>query len=139
MTASYKSWPYTSLQWVLRGPITERLISEGANVCDKPEQKNASKQAKQKCAVFLDIFLLELVLCSFIIHDVFAPFLSADDYTVGEQQKISLEIKPTNHTGLLLSSWNHGDRPDYIVLEMFRGNVSRLICRCNAFQLGLVQ
>lgn len=93
----------------------------------------------QKCAVFLDIFLLELVFCSFIIPDVFAPFLSADDYTVGEKQKISLEIKPTNHTGLLLSSWDHGDRPDYIVLEMSRGNVSRLIRRCNAFQLGLVQ
>ena len=35
----------------------------------------ATKQAKQKYAVFLDFFLLELILCSFIIHDVFVLFL----------------------------------------------------------------
>ena len=69
----------------------------------------------------------------------FVLFLSADRYNVGEKEEISLEIKPTTHTGLLLSAWGHGESPDYIVLEMSRGNVSsKLLCRCNAFQLGLV-
>lgn len=34
---------------------------------------------------------------------------------------ISMEIKPTSHTGLLLSSSN--SKGDYIVLEIIRGNV----------------
>lgn len=45
----------------------------------------------------------------------------ADKYSVGQQQEISLEIKPTSHTGLLLSSWNA--KGDYIVLEMSNGNI----------------
>ena len=86
--------------------------------------RETTKQAKKKYAVFLDFFLLELALCSFIINDVFVLFLSADQYLVGKEQEISLEIKPTTHTGLLLSSWRHGNGPDYIVLEMSSGNVS---------------
>ena len=71
--------------------------------------------------------LLELILCSFIIHDVFVLFLSADRYWVRKEQEISLEIKPTTHTGLLLSSWSPNG--DYIVLEMSSGNVSsKLLC-----------
>ncbi|CAH3184146.1 unnamed protein product, partial [Porites evermanni] len=46
----------------------------------------------------------------------------ADQYQVGEKEEISLEIKPTTHTGLLLSAWGHGESPDYIVLEMSSGN-----------------
>ena len=102
----------------------------------------ATKQAKQKYAVFVDFFLLELILCFFIIHDVFVLFLSADKYTVGKGEYISLEIKPTTHTGLLLSSWDHENHPngDYIVLEMSSGNVSsKRLCRCSAVQLGLIQ
>ena len=97
-----------------------------------------TKQAKKKYAVFLDFFLLELILCSFIIHDVFVLILSADKYRVGIEEEISLEIKPTTHTGLLLSSWSANG--DYIVLEMSSGNVSsKLLCRCNVVQFGLVQ
>ncbi|XP_073239913.1 laminin subunit alpha-4-like [Porites lutea] len=47
----------------------------------------------------------------------------ADQYQVGEKEEISLEIKPTTHTGLLLSAWGHGNSPDYIVLEMSNGNI----------------
>ena len=61
-------------------------------------------------------------------------FLSADKYSVGQQQEISLEIKPTSHTGLLLSSWNA--KGDYIVLEMSNGNVSNVLGRCDAFNLN---
>lgn len=45
----------------------------------------------------------------------------ADTYTVGMDEEISMEIKPTSHTGLLLSSSNV--KGDYIVLEIIRGNV----------------
>ena len=70
----------------------------------------------------------------------FLYFLSADRYNVEEKEEISLEIKPTTHTGLLLSAWGPGTSPDYIVLEMSSGNVSsKLLCRCNAVQLGLVK
>ena len=62
-------------------------------------------------------------------------FLSADKYSVGTRQEISLEIKPTSHTGLLLSSWNA--KGDYIVLEMSNGNVSNVLGRCDAFNLNL--
>ena len=97
----------------------------------------ATRQAKQNMQYF-SIFLLELILCSFITHDVCVLFLSVDRYLVGKEQKISLEIKPTTHTGLLLSSWSANG--DYIVLEMSSGNVSsKLLCRCNAVQVGLVQ
>ena len=34
----------------------------------------ATKQGKQKYALLLHFFLLELILCSFIIHDVFVLF-----------------------------------------------------------------
>ena len=61
-------------------------------------------------------------------------FLSADKYSVGQRQEISLEIKPTSHTGLLLSSWNA--KGDYIVLEMSNGNVSNVLGRCDAFNLN---
>lgn len=47
---------------------------------------------------------------------------SGESYTVGQTEDISLEIKPTSHTGLLLSSSNK--KGDYIVLEMIRGDVS---------------
>ena len=60
--------------------------------------------------------------------------MSADKYSVGQQQEISLEIKPTSHTGLLLSSWNA--KGDYIVLEMSSGNVSNVLGRCDAFNLN---
>ena len=43
---------------------------------------------------------------------------------------ISLEIKPTSHTGLLLSS--SSTKGDYIVLEMIRGNV-RITCPACSF------
>ena len=100
----------------------------------------ATKQGKQKYALLLHFFLLELILCSFIIHDVFVLFLSADKYTFGIFEYISLEIKPTTHTGLLLSSWRQGNAPDYIVLEMSSGNVSsKLLCCCDVVQCGLVQ
>jgi len=41
---------------------------------------------------------------------------------VGQEEIIMLEIKPTSHTGVLLSS--SSAKGDYIVLEMIRGNVS---------------
>ena len=49
---------------------------------------------------------------------------SGKGYTVGVTEKITLEIKPTSHTGLLLSS--SSKKGDYIVLEMIRGDVSNL-------------
>ena len=61
-------------------------------------------------------------------------FLPADKYSVGLRKEISLEIKPTSHTGLLLSSWNA--KGDYIVLEMSNGNVSNVLGRCDAFNLN---
>ena len=75
-----------------------------------------------------------LVLRSFFVLDVFAFFLLADKYSVGQRQEISLEIKPTSHTGLLLSSWNA--KGDYIVLEMSNGNVSNVLGRCDAFNFN---
>ena len=47
---------------------------------------------------------------------------SAKGYTVGQEEIIMLEIKPTSHTGVLLSS--SSTKGDYIVLEMIDGNVS---------------
>ena len=41
---------------------------------------------------------------------------------MGQTEEISLEIKPTSHTGLLLSTQNA--KGDYLVLEMKLGNVS---------------
>ena len=39
-----------------------------------------------------------------------------------------LEIKPTSHTGVLLSS--SSAKGDYIVLEMISGNVSNMLSAC---------
>ena len=41
---------------------------------------------------------------------------------MGKYEEITLEIKPTSHTGVLLSSSSR--KGDYIALEMIRGNVS---------------
>lgn len=41
---------------------------------------------------------------------------------MGQEEIITLEIKPTSHTGVLLSS--SSAKGDYIVLEMILGNVS---------------
>ena len=41
---------------------------------------------------------------------------------MGSEEIIILEIKPTSHTGVLLSS--SSTKGDYIVLEMIGGNVS---------------
>lgn len=41
---------------------------------------------------------------------------------MGQEEIITLEIKPTSHTGVLLSS--SSAKGDYIVLEMIFGNVS---------------
>ena len=46
----------------------------------------------------------------------------AAGYTVGKDEVITLEIKPTSHSGVLLSSSSING--DYIVLEMIRGNVT---------------
>ena len=46
----------------------------------------------------------------------------AGRYKVGTDEVIALDIKPTSHTGVLLSS--SGANRDYVVLEMIRGNVS---------------
>ncbi|KAJ7333748.1 Laminin Domain II [Desmophyllum pertusum] len=42
-------------------------------------------------------------------------------YSVGKYEEITLEIKPTSHTGVLLSSSSR--KGDYIALEMIRGNI----------------
>ena len=59
--------------------------------------------------------LVQFVLLLFL-------FCSAKGYTVGQEEIIMLEIKPTSHTGVLLSS--SSTKGDYIVLEMIDGNVS---------------
>ena len=46
----------------------------------------------------------------------------AAGYIVGNDEVITLEIKPTSHSGVLLSSSSING--DYIVLEMIRGNVT---------------
>ncbi|KAJ7391938.1 hypothetical protein OS493_016243 [Desmophyllum pertusum] len=42
-------------------------------------------------------------------------------HSVGTYEEITLEIKPTSHTGVLLSSSSR--KGDYIALEMIRGNI----------------
>ena len=62
-----------------------------------------------------------LFFFSIIIQCYILFYSSGERYRVGQSQKISLEIKPTSNTGLLLSS---SSDKDYIVLEMDRGKVS---------------
>ena len=51
--------------------------------------------------------------------------LSEDNYQVGVNEMITLEIRPTATTGVILSAFN--DRPggkDYLALEMVDGSVT---------------
>ena len=58
-----------------------------------------------------------------MLHSCVVCFFCSDNgYTVGQEEIITLEIKPTSHTGVLLSS--SSAKGDYIVLEMIFGNVS---------------
>ena len=90
-------------------------------LCCRGRQRNALKtfyNARAQPRFFF--FFLARAFC-FVVCFCFY-FCLAKRYTVGQEEIIMLDIKPTSHTGVLLSS--SSAKGDYIVLEMIDGNVS---------------